>query len=135
MVEIELVNGDGSKISNSAGIVVQVEINTTQVIRWTNPDAQGSQSNDGNAIASATFAGNSRWRAVAAGDPAGTDSSSFVEELYVGLAFLVLSLDNVGNAIATSFYPYYGTSQKQLYVPLAEGEEETYKDRCTQPCA
>jgi len=131
-VEIELRNGDGSAITSSDGIFVQVEVNSTQQVRWTNPGAEGGQSNEGNAIATATYVGDSRWRAVAAGGPAGPggDSSAFVVEPLVGLAFLVLSLDSNGAPIATSFYPYYGSSQKQLYVP-AEAGEETYKDSFT----
>jgi hypothetical protein len=109
---------------------VQVEVNMTQEIRWTNDGADGTLSIEGNPLATATFVGGSRWRATAEGGPSGGGGSLFVDEPFVGLAFFVLSLDNAGNPIATSFFPYYGTSQKQLYIPIAGEEEEVYKGRC-----
>lgn len=63
VVEIELRNGDGSPITSGDGIFVQVEVNSTQEIRWTNSGAEGGESIDGNPRAIATFVGGSRWRA------------------------------------------------------------------------
>lgn len=67
--------------------------------------------------------------AAGGAEDAGGDSSTFYPEPQVGLVFLVLLLDSNGAPIATSFYPYYGTSQKQLYRPKDENTD-LYIDRC-----
>jgi len=68
--------------------------------------------------------------AAGGAEDAGGDSSTFYPEPQVGLVFLVLLLDSNGAPIATSFYPYYGTSQKQLYRPKDENTD-LYIDRFT----
>ena len=112
-------------MTNGALAFVQFELKTPLDIAFSNPSANPSRKDSqGTVLATADFTDQGRFSiSISGGGPCGT---FLLDEFQVG--FVVLARNNDGDVIKSSFFPYYGSTEKEKYDPEPDENAKTYKD-------